>query len=190
MWSEEHKRLLEDNLVKDKSCDRYSKILYTLPVLEEKIIRLVSSQVTHIGNLCNAIDFLVPEGTEVYAAAGGTVTALKDDSDRGGFDPKYWYDGNYIVIKHDGESTAYEHFRYKGLVVKIGDTVAQRQLIGYSGNTGYSRGPHLHFEVMEFYGEGDEDYITLKARFKDYPDIYEKIAQQRQAQQKQQTKTQ
>ena len=172
-WREEHKRLLEKNLVKDKSSDKYPKNYYTLPVPREKIKRVVSSSLTHIGNLCNAIDFLVPEGTEVYAAADGIVTDLKDDSNIGGFDPKYWYEGNYIVIKHNGESTGYEHFRYKGIVVKVDDIVEQGQLIGYSGNTGYSRGPHLHFEVMEFYGQGDEDYVTLKAKFEDFHDAYE-----------------
>jgi len=172
---EERKRLLEKNLVKDKSSDKYSEISYILPVQKEKIKRVVSSPVTHVGNLCNAIDFLVPEGTEVYAAADGIVTALKDDSNIGGPDPKYWYEGNYVVIKHNGESTGYEHFRYKEIVVKVGDFVRQGQLIGYSGNTGYSRGPHLHFEVMEFFGPGDEDYVTLKARFRDF-DAYETIS--------------
>ena len=170
-WREEHKRLLEKNLVKNKSIDKYSKMSYVLPVPEEKIERIVSSSVTHIGILCNAIDFLVPEGTEIYAAAAGIVTALKDDSNIGGFDPKYWYEGNYIVIKHNSESTGYEHFRFKGIVAKVGEIVKQGQLIGYSGNTGYSRGPHLHFEIMEFYGPGDEDYVTLKAKFRNFHDL-------------------
>jgi murein DD-endopeptidase MepM/ murein hydrolase activator NlpD len=174
-WREQHRILLERNLVKKRSSDKRSKISYVLPVPKEKIRRIVSSSVTHIGNLSNAIDFLVPEGTEVYAAADGTVTALKDDSNSGGFDPKYWYEGNYVVIRHKGESTEYEHFRYKGVVVKVGDAVKQGQLIGYSGSTGYSRGPHLHFEVMEFYGPGDEDYVTLKARFKDFQDVYKMV---------------
>jgi hypothetical protein len=118
-WREEHKkRLLEGNLIKNMSSDNYSKISYILPVPKETIISIVSSSITHIGNLGNAIDFLVPEGTDVYAAADGTVTAVKDDSYIGGPDPKYWYKGNYIVIKHNGESTAYEHFRYQGIVVK------------------------------------------------------------------------
>jgi len=176
-WREEHKRLIEKNLIKNKSSDKYSKIFYILPIPKEKIKRIVSSPITHIGNLCNAIDFLVPEGTDVYAAADGKVTAVKDDSKIGGPDPEYWYKGNYIVIKHNGESTTYEHLRYKGVVVKVGDVVKQGQLIGYSGNTGYSRGPHLHFEVMEFLGAGEEDYVTLKARFKDFDDVYETIAQ-------------
>jgi murein DD-endopeptidase MepM/ murein hydrolase activator NlpD len=172
-WREEQTRLLrEAQLVTGKSSHKYSTRLYTLPVPKDQIRRIVSSSVTHIGNLCNAIDFLVPEGTAVYAAADGIVTALKDDSNTGGSDPKYWYEGNYVVLKHNHESTEYEHFQYQGIVVKVGDRVKQGQLIGYSGNTGYSRGPHLHFEVMEFVGPGDEDYVTLKAKFKDFHDVY------------------
>ena len=171
-WKEEHKRLLEKKLIKNRVSQEYSKIYYVLPIPREKIIRVVSSSITHIGNLCNAIDFLVPEGTEVYSAADGIVTTLKDDSNIGGFDPKYWYEGNYIVIKHNSEFTGYEHFRYKGIIVNVGDAVKQGQLIGFSGNTGYSRGPHLHFEVMKFFGPGNEDYVTLKARFKDFDDVY------------------
>jgi murein DD-endopeptidase MepM/ murein hydrolase activator NlpD len=175
-WREVHKRLLEQQLVTEKSSDKYSKILYILPVPKAKIQRIVSSSVTHIGNLCNAIDFLVSDGTEVYAAADGTVTAVKDDSNIGGRDPKYWYDGNFIVIQHNGESTGYEHLRYKDIIVKEGDIVKQGQVIGYSGSTGYARGPHLHFEVMKFYGPGNEDYVTLKGRFTDYPNIYDTLA--------------
>jgi len=178
-WRAEHRKFLKNDFVKARTTERYSKINYLLPVPKEKITRIVSSSLTHIGNLCNSIDFLVPEGTEIYAAAEGEVSSLKDDSNQGGFDPKYWYDGNYVVIKHKGESTGYEHFRYKDVIVKVGDTVKQGQLIGYSGNTGYSRGPHLHFEVMEFFGSGDEDYVTLKARFTDFPDIYEVIEKTR-----------
>ena len=180
---EEQKSLVEKNLVKGRSSDKNSKNVYVLPVPREKIWRIVSSSITHIGNLCNSIDFLVPEGTEIYAAASGVVTALKDDSNTGGPDPKYWYEGNYVVIKHNGESTGYEHFKHKGIAVKVGEIVKQGQLIGFSGNTGYSRGPHLHFEVMEFFGPKDDDYVTLKARFKDFPNVYEAIAKSRSAHQ-------
>jgi murein DD-endopeptidase MepM/ murein hydrolase activator NlpD len=80
--------------MKEKSSDQYTKIECRLPVPHTKIKRVVSSSITHIGTLCNGIDFLVPEGTKVYAAADDVVTALKDDSNVGGVDPKYWCDGN------------------------------------------------------------------------------------------------
>jgi murein DD-endopeptidase MepM/ murein hydrolase activator NlpD len=132
--------------------------------------------VSHVGHLRNAIDFLVPEGTPVSAAADGVVTALKDDSNVGGRDPQFWYEGNYVVVRHEGESTSYEHLRYRGVVVRVDERVREGQLIRFSGNTGYSRGPHLHFEVMEFYGSRDEEYVTLKARFTDAPNAYAGLA--------------
>ena len=172
----ERRRILDRNLVSMRSSERWSRRVYRLPVPEDRIVRIVSSSVTHFGHLRNAIDFLVPEGTPVCAAADGEVTALKADSNVGGRDPKFWYAGNYVVVRHEGESTSYEHLRYLGVVVRVGERVREGQLIGYSGNTGYSRGPHLHFEVMEFYGPGDEEYVTLKARFKDFPNAYAGLA--------------
>ena len=97
------------------------------------------------------VDFLVPIGSPIYAAASGKVVWIKDDSKIGGENrKKYWNLGNRIVIKHKNkEYTAYEHLKYKGVVVKVGQKVKTGQLIGYSGNTGWSTiGPHLHFEVF------------------------------------------
>ena len=115
---------------------------------------------------------MVPEGIEVYAAANGTVIGIKGDSNVGGDDLKYWDDGNYIIIEHTNEYTEYMHLKFKGVVVKVGDKVKQGQVIGYSGNTGYSDRPHLHFECQKYFGDGDNDYVTLKARFKDFKDVY------------------
>lgn len=56
--------------------------------------------------------------------------------------------GNYVLLKHpNGYYTLYAHMKYKSVTVSIGDTVKQGQVIGYMGNTGYSKGAHLHFEV-------------------------------------------
>lgn len=58
--------------------------------------------------------------------------------------------GNYVKIKHnDGYYTLYAHMGYKTVTVKKGDTVKKGQVIGYMGNTGYSKGGHLHFEVWK-----------------------------------------
>ena len=56
--------------------------------------------------------------------------------------------GNYVKIKHNnGYYTLYAHMSYNTVKVKTGDKVKKGQVIGYMGNTGYSFGGHLHFEV-------------------------------------------
>jgi murein DD-endopeptidase MepM/ murein hydrolase activator NlpD len=82
------------------------------------------------------IDISVPEGTPIRAAASGTVILA---SAYGGY-------GNYTCVDHgSGLSTCYGH--QSAFAVASGQKVDQGQVIGYSGNTGASTGPHLHFEV-------------------------------------------
>lgn len=141
---------------------------YILPLNREDIIRK-RKRYAHSGKIKYAHDFLVPMGTRIFAAAGGKVVWLRDNSRVGGTDKKkYWYKGNRIVIRHrNGEHTAYEHLKYKGAVVKVGQQVKRGQLIGYSGNTGWSRiGPHLHFEVFNSPDSDECEGEILQVRFK------------------------
>ena len=95
-----------------------------------------------------AIDFGMPEGTTVCAAREGTVVAARSDSDTGGPDKGFINSGNFIIIRHPDQSYAkYWHLKHDGCLVRIGDSVKKGQAIGLSGNTGYSGGPHLHFEA-------------------------------------------
>lgn len=56
--------------------------------------------------------------------------------------------GNYVKIKHDnGMYTFYAHLKYGSVAVKLNQRVTKGQVLGYMGNTGYSFGAHLHFEV-------------------------------------------
>lgn len=56
--------------------------------------------------------------------------------------------GNYVKIKHsNGMYTFYAHLKCGSVAVKVGDRVTKGQVLGYMGNTGYSFGAHLHFEV-------------------------------------------
>ena len=84
------------------------------------------------------VDIGTPMGTSVLAAKSGTITSA-------GWNGGY---GECIVINHGkGNSTLYGHL--SGYNVKVGDVVKQGQVIGYSGSTGNSTGPHLHFGIIE-----------------------------------------
>lgn len=93
------------------------------------------------------IDLACSTGTPVYAAAAGTVSAtvtvcsVGDQGCGGGW-------GNHLDIDHGGGiKTKYAHLTT--VSVALNATVTKGQLIGYSGTTGHSTGPHLHFEVWE-----------------------------------------
>lgn len=90
------------------------------------------------------IDIGVPEGTPIRAAQSGTVAFTQPEASSGGY-------GNYTCIDHGGGlSTCYAH--QTAFAVAAGQSVSQGEIIGYVGNTGYSYGAHLHFEVR-IYGE-------------------------------------
>lgn len=96
----------------------------------------------------NAIDFDMDKGTPICAARAGTVVLFKQDSRSGCKSPKCMGAANYILIYHDdGSFGYYGHLEYNGVKVEKNQKVKAGQVIGRSGNTGWSSGPHLHFEV-------------------------------------------
>lgn len=87
----------------------------------------------------NGIDIGIPVGSPVLASAGGTVIISKSSGWNGGY-------GNYVVISHNnGTQTLYAHL--SKVIVSVGSTVVQGQVIGNTGNSGMSTGPHIHFEI-------------------------------------------
>ncbi len=92
----------------------------------------------------NGIDIALALGTPLAAAESGKVAALGDQD-------KYCRKGAYgkfVVIKHDNNlATLYAHL--SSIKVNVGQEVKQGDIIGYSGRTGYSTGPHLHFTVYD-----------------------------------------
>ena len=86
-------------------------------------------------------------GWEV-AHSDGVVVACKNDCNYNTYPNGSVIYGNYVKIKHDnGYYTLYGHIAYKTVKVKVGDKVKKGQVLGYMGNTGYSNGGHLHWEV-------------------------------------------
>ena len=122
---------------------------------------------THQGK--HAFDFVMDEGTPVCASRGGLVVAVKEDGRIGGPDAKFMEHANRITILHeDGSYADYAHLRYQGSRVNPGDEVVAGQVIGYSGNTGWSTRPHLHFQVYKAVKFGIQ---TLPTRFVIAPNV-------------------
>ena len=99
-------------------------------------LRYVSAFNTSTGH--RAIDYAAAKGTPIRATADGVVSFA-------GWDGPY---GNKVSIRHNGTySTNYAH--QSKIAVKRGQRVAQGQVIGYVGSTGFSTGPHLHYEMVK-----------------------------------------
>ncbi len=147
-----------------KSVHHDDSFPYLLPY-ENGTTHLVSQgyngQYSHRGLF--ALDFIMDPGTKVTAARGGIVVLIKEDSDRGGPDISFENDANYILIYHDdGSFGYYAHLKKDGAVVNIGDRVQAGELIGYSGNTGFSSQPHLHLDVSIPLVNGKRQTVPVK----------------------------
>jgi len=122
---------------------------YTLPFQSEtafKLTQAYNGEFSHQNK--KALDFTMPIGTKIVAARAGKIIDVKEDSDKGCTSERCLDTANYITILHDDGSFAqYYHLRKDGVEVHIAQMVKQGEFIGYSGNTGYTSGAHLHFEV-------------------------------------------
>lgn len=143
-------------------------VVYELPFASGKEYRVdqgPGGSFTHTGNNEHAIDFGMPEGTPVHAARDGMVEVVVDRFDRGGTDPSFRDSVNMILVRHsDGTYGEYVHLKRGGARVKPGQKVKARQLLGYSGNTGYTQGPHLHFAVFSPTDGTTRDTIPIRFR--------------------------
>lgn len=119
---------------------------------------------SHRGASRYAVDFAMPEGSPIHAAREGTVIHMVDHNTLGGASRRYSRYANFIIILHaDGTTGEYYHLRQHGVAVSVGQQVSAGEHIGYSGNTGFSSLPHLHFAVYRAkeYGE----FESLPFRF-------------------------
>jgi len=146
-----------------------TKNIYALPFKKKDSIIAISDPQVHFAPFEHAIDFIMPKGTEILASKYGIVAGIKVDSKEGGSNPKYnsIYYLNYMTLKHsNGEFSEYGHLKHNGALVKLGQKVKTGQPIALSGNTGFSDGPHLHFQVGR-YCKTRIGIETLKIRFKE-----------------------
>ena len=89
---------------------------------------------THLG-----VDLAAEMGTPVWAVGDGVVTSVVHD-DPGG--------GNYLFLRHaNGIETGYMHLSRFAEGIQVGSRVSQKQVIAYTGSTGMSTGPHLHYAM-------------------------------------------
>jgi len=143
-----------------KNLDTYT---YNLPFeegTEHRVVQGYGGLFSH-KNIA-ALDFGMPVGTPVCAAREGVIYTFKDDSDEGGPLPEYKGKANFIIIKHnDGSFGCYWHLKKNGVVVKKG-FVAKGQLIGYSGTTGFTLRPHLHFSVKRTLNYKMDSFVRTK----------------------------
>lgn len=133
------------------NAEQSARAVYNLPFAEGSTVKGgqgFNGAFSHQGHSTFAVDFPVKEGTPVYPAREGVVVRVIDKFSEGGTDEKYRPLGNTVWILHDDDTIGrYFHFKHKGVRVKPGQEVGRDTIIGLSGNTGYSSGPHLHFEV-------------------------------------------
>ena len=106
---------------------------YLWPVMG---LRVTSRVGTRWGKLHGGIDVAAARGSIVVGATEGTVMIVGDQGA---------YGHCVFVENHDGTVAWYAHLTES--VVKVGDKIVRGQIVGVSGNTGRSTGPHLHFEM-------------------------------------------
>ena len=122
--------------------------------------------VLHHRQMHAGLDFAMPVGTPIYATANGVVLSA-------GMQPGY---GHMVEIRHNfGFGTRYGHVNGK-YAVKQGDFVRKGDIIAYSGNSGLSTGPHLHYEIR-FISKALNPINFVNWKQENYKDIFQKEGQ-------------
>lgn len=117
---------------------------------------------SHKGLGAYALDFPMPKGTPVLAAREGTIVEVVNDKVASGIRTGENEGDNRVVIEHaDGTFAAYVHLS-RGGPARVGQKVLLGEWIGLSGDTGFSTGPHLHFEVYKIRSNGQRETIPVR----------------------------
>ncbi|GEM_PF-4502971 len=141
-WSEWHWMPGRLNNVQNK--------LVIFPLKEMRKVDFGPGIGTHTKSNFYAYDFSVTEGTEVYPMEAGVVTKVVDLYETAHQDEKRMNENNMVEILHlDGTISRYSHLKKNSLNVKECEVIEINRLIGLSGNTGFSSGPHLHVDMFK-----------------------------------------
>lgn len=112
----------------------------------------------------NALDFTMPEGTDIVAAREGVVVQVVQHNTESCAREECKKFNNYITVMHsDGTFAQYAHIKYNGAKFSVGDSVKKGDVIASSGNVGYSSGPHLHFVCFK---GAFSNFETLETKFR------------------------
>lgn len=112
------------------------------------------------------MDFGLPTGSAIHAAQGGTVIFVEQNYAEGGDEARFVGKDNRVIVMH-GDFTLgfYMHLRKDGAAVTVGQTVAAGDLLGYSGQTGFARKPHLHF-MTAYFSDMKKTIVSVPTKFK------------------------
>lgn len=126
--------------------------IYLLPYhsgLSFPVLQGYNGKFSHHGELAYAVDFDMPEGTDVLAMRDGTVVGTRDSLTGNGITPDYMSRSNFVFVLHtDGTIATYDHLKQYSILVEAGDHVKAGDRIALSGNVGFSTKPHLHVMVF------------------------------------------
>lgn len=139
--------------------------VYDLPFQKDNAFKLFqgyNGNLSHTGE--NSLDFSMPEGTGIVAAREGKVVEVVQHNTQSCPRQECEKYNNYIMVLHpDGSFANYVHIKHNGARFKPGDQVKKGDVIAYSGNVGWSSGPHLHF--ICFTG-GFDKWQSIETKFR------------------------
>lgn len=145
-----------------------ARAVYRLPYAINSRFRVnqgYNGTFSHFGAAKYATDFTMPIGTPVHCARKGLVVETVSHFKEGRPDRSLMKKCNRVTVLHpDGTLGDYVHLKPGGVAVRVGQKVKAGDLLGYSGNTGFTSGPHLHFEVSVPQADAD-DSKTIAVKF-------------------------
>ncbi len=146
--SQEIAKIEQSSQIKDANYEKYTGGTMAWPTRIGKYVTSIYApggrgDSSYAGTAHKGVDIRAPQGTAVYAAADGVVVYVNSSGYGGGW-------GLYVVISHgNGIYTRYAHASSIASGIAVGTTVTTDTCIMYSGSTGASDAPHLHFEVCQ-----------------------------------------